>query len=380
MQDKVYVNLWYKRRKILRIYKKRSFASRKAEKDLATTIMAQPHVSIAILNWNGRKFLEQFLPSVQASTWANRTIVVIDNASTDDSVPFLEQHYPQVQIVRNAGNYGFAKGYNEGLKHVKGDYYILLNSDVEVTPGWIEPVIALMESDPSIGACQPKLLHYFQRNRFEYAGAAGGWLDYLGYPLARGRIFDVCEEDNGQYDTVEPIFWATGAAMFVRAGLYHQLGGLDEFFFAHQEEIDFCWRLQLAGYQVFACPQSVVYHVGGGTLPKGNSRKVFLNFRNNLIMMAKNMPAGRATWVIGYRFWLDAISAMKSLLAGQGTYFVAVFKAHIAFIGWWLFRKKESVFPLSKKGKLQGYLRKSVVCSHFIEGRKTFAEIVGNKS
>lgn len=342
--------------------------------------MTQPLVSIVILNWNGRKFLEQFLPSVQASTWTNKSIVVIDNASTDDSIPFLQSHYPAVQIVRNSANFGFAGGYNQGLKEVKGDYYILLNSDVEVTPGWIEPVIALMESDATIGACQPKLLQFQNRNLFEYAGAAGGWLDYLGYPLARGRIFDLCEPDNGQYDQPAPIFWASGAAMFVKANLYQQLGGLDTFFFAHQEEIDFCWRLQLAGYQVYACPQSVVYHVGGGTLPKGNSRKVFLNFRNNLIMMAKNMPAGEATWKIGYRFWLDTVSAFKSLFEGEGTYFIAVFRAHIAFVGWLFFKQKQSIFPASKKGKLQGYLPKSVVWSHFIGGKKTFAEIVGNKS
>jgi GT2 family glycosyltransferase len=342
--------------------------------------MTQPLVSIVILNWNGRKFLEQFLPSVQASTWQRKAIVVIDNASTDDSIDFLQTHYPSVRIERNAGNFGFAKGYNEGLKRVESDYYVLLNSDVEVTPDWIEPIIALMEANPAIGACQPKLLQYANRTLFEYAGAAGGWLDYLGYPLARGRIFDVCEPDLGQYDTAEPVFWASGAAMFVRANLYHQLGGLDEYFFAHQEEIDFCWRLQLAGYQVYACPQSVVYHVGGGTLPKGNSRKVFLNFRNNLVMMAKNMPAGAALVKILYRFWLDAISALKSLLAGQGTYFIAVFRAHFAFLGWLLFKRKQSIFPAEKKGKLQGYLHKSVVCSHFIKGKKTFAEIVKNKS
>jgi GT2 family glycosyltransferase len=342
--------------------------------------MTQPLVSIVILNWNGRKFLEQFLPSVESSTWTNKLIVVIDNASTDDSIAFLQAHYPQVQLVRNAGNYGFAKGYNEGLKEVAGDYFVLLNSDVEVASGWIEPVMALMESDTSIGVCQPKLLEYRNKTVFEYAGASGGWLDYLGYPFARGRIFDVNETDHGQYDTAAPIFWASGAAMFVRAKLYQQLGGLDPFFFAHQEEIDFCWRVQLAGYQVYACPQSVVYHVGGGTLPKGNSRKVFLNFRNNLIMMAKNMPAGVATWKILYRFWLDAISAVKSLLAGEGTYFVAVFKAHIAFLGWLLFKRKQSIFPADKTAKLQGYLHKSVVYSHFVKGKKTFAEIVGNKS
>lgn len=319
------------------------------------------------------------MPSVQASTWGNKHIAVIDNASTDDSVAFLQAQYSQVQIVHNGANYGFAKGYNEGLKQVKGDYYVLLNSDVEVTPGWIEPVMALMEKDPTIGACQPKFLQYTQRNLFEYAGAAGGMLDYLGYPLARGRIFDICEVDRGQYDDAIPVFWAGGAALFIRAPLYFEVGGFDEYFFAHQEEIDLCWRLQLAGHQVYVCPQSVVYHVGGGTLPKGNARKVFLNFRNNLIMMAKNMPRGAAAWKIPYRFLLDTVSAFKSLLEGQGRYFTAVFKAHFAFLNWWLFRQKQSVFPASRRKKLQGYIHKSVVWCHFVSGKKTFAEILEDK-
>lgn len=337
-----------------------------------------PHVSIVILNWNGQKFLERFLPSVMASTWQNFQVVVADNASTDDSIPFLRSYYPTVRVIELAHNYGFAKGYNEALKHVEAEYYVLLNSDVEVQPSWIEPVITLMESNKSIGACQPKLLQYNDRSHFEYSGACGGWIDWLGYPFARGRIFDVCEEDHGQYDTVEPIFWASGAAMFVRADLYHEIGGLDDFFFAHQEEIDFCWRLQRRGFMVYSCPQSVVYHVGGATLPKGNSRKVFLNFRNNLVMMAKNMPAWEAFWKISYRFLLDMVSAVKSLFAGEGKYFVAVFRAHIAFLGW-LFRKKEGV-GLPKAGiKLRGYISKSVVWAHFVLGKKTFGEIVKPK-
>lgn len=209
--------------------------------------MALPRVSIVILNWNGQRFLEQFMPSVMATTYANKEVVVVDNASTDDSVAFLQAQYPTVRILHNAGNYGFAKGYNEGLKRIEADYYVLLNSDVEVQPGWIEPMVQLLDGNPSIGACQPKLLQYHAKELFEYAGAAGGWLDCLGYPFARGRIFDVCEKDEGQYDSAEPIFWASGAAMFVRAELYHRVGGLDEYFFAHQEEIDLCWRMQLAG-------------------------------------------------------------------------------------------------------------------------------------
>ena len=313
-----------------------------------------------------------------ASTYSNCEVIVADNASTDDSVSFLKENFSFVRVIKLPENYGFARGYNEALKLVKSDYYILLNSDVEVEPNWIEPVIELMENDKSIGACQPKILQFHNKSLFEYAGAAGGWLDYLGYPFARGRIFDYCEKDSGQYDNSSPVFWASGAAMFVRSSLYQQLGGLDEYFFAHQEEIDFCWRLQLAGHKVYACPQSVVYHVGGGTLPKGNARKVFLNFRNNLIMMAKNLPASDAWWKIIYRFFLDAVSAIKSLFAGQATYFIAVLKAHFAFLYWLLSNRKKQ--PSGSNKKLQGYLQKSVVWSHFILEKKTFEEIVLKES
>ena len=339
-----------------------------------------PLVSIVILNWNGQKYLEQFLPFVMASTYSNFRVVVADNASTDDSVPFLRSYYPIIKILELKKNYGFARGYNEALKDVEGDYYVLLNSDVEVLPSWIEPIVEMMENNKGIGACQPKLLQQQNRDHFEYSGACGGSLDRLGYPSARGRIFDVCEPDQGEYDDAAPIFWASGAAMFVRAELYHELGGLDDFFFAHQEEIDFCWRLQRKGYMVYSCPASVVYHVGGATLPKGNSKKVFLNFRNNLVMMAKNMPVGEAFWKISYRFVLDAVSAVKSLLGGEGKYFVAVFRAHVAFLGW-LFAGEKSRSVLPKKGVvLHGYLRNSVVWAHFVKGKKTFSEIVKPKS
>lgn len=341
--------------------------------------MISPRISIVILNWNGRNYLQQFLPSVLASTYGNKEIVVIDNASTDDSVEWLQREFPSVKIVRNEKNYGFAKGYNEGMSSLQSDYFILLNSDVEVVPGWIEPVITLMEQDATIAICQPKLLQYKNKGLFEYAGAAGGWLDNLGYPFARGRIFDVCEEDKGQYDEPAPVFWASGAAMFVKAAVYKEMGGLDEFFFAHQEEIDLCWRAQLAGYKIYCCPQSVVYHVGGGTLPKGNERKVFLNFRNNLVMMAKNLPTGEAIIKIFFRFWLDAVSAFKSLFAGQVTYFIAVIKAHFAFLGWLFSKRANSLFPKTKKATLHGYLHKSVVWNHFILGKKKFSEIVDNK-
>lgn len=338
-----------------------------------------PVVAIVILNWNGKHFLQQFLPFVLSSTYVNKKIVVADNASTDQSIVFLQQHFPQVKIIYNPVNEGFAKGYNTALQQVAADYYVLLNSDVEVTAGWIEPIIELMERNPVIGACQPKILAHNDRRLFEYAGAAGGWLDAFGYPFARGRVFNTIEEDTGQYNVAEPCFWASGAALFVRADMYHLLGGLDEYFFAHQEEIDFCWRLQLAGYKVYVQPASVVYHVGGGTLPKSNHYKDFLNFRNNLVMLAKNLPFSEAWWKIPARIALDNIDAYKELFSGNSGAWVAIAKAHWYFTKWLLVNKKQSVFPLSKKGKLLGRYNGCVVWQYFIKHKKTFSEIIGNK-
>jgi len=339
----------------------------------------KPAVAIVILNWNGKKFLEQFLPSVVASTYENFTIIVADNASTDDSISFLKTHYPQVSIIQHTENGGYAKGYNAALNQVDSEYYVLLNSDVEVTPGWIEPVIAVMEKDSTVAACQPKLLSYHDKTKFEYAGASGGWLDNFGYPFMRGRIFDICETDNGQYDDATECFWASGAALFVKADAYKKTGGLDEFFFAHQEEIDLCWRMQLAGYKIMVQPASIVYHVGGGTLPKGNKRKTFLNFRNNLIMLTKNLPLGTALWKVPFRMILDGLSAWRGLFSGDTGYFAALIKAHFHFTGWLFFNRRKSVFPKDKSGKLSGWYKGTVVWDHFIKKKKTFSEIVGNK-
>jgi GT2 family glycosyltransferase len=338
-----------------------------------------PSVAIVILNWNGRKFLEQFLPSVMASVYDNKRVIVADNASTDDSVAFVQQYYPAIEIIPHQHNEGFAQGYNSALQQVQADYYVLLNSDVEVTPNWIVPIIDLMETDTAIAACQPKLLSWANKNLFEYAGASGGWIDNLGYPFMRGRIFDICEADKGQYDTLQQCFWASGAALFVRASVYHKLGGLDAYFFAHQEEIDLCWRMQLAGYKIFVQPASVVYHVGGGTLPKGNSRKTFLNFRNNLIMLTKNLPLASALWKIPLRMSLDGVVAWKNLLSGDGGYFMAVIKAHLHFCKWLLLDKKRSVFPAKTSGMLHGVYNGSAVWQHFIKKKKTFSEIINNK-
>ena len=336
-----------------------------------------PNVAIVILNWNGQKYLEQFLPSVLSTNYADYKVVVADNGSADDSVAFLEKNYPGIRLIRFTQNYGFAKGYNEALKQVDADYYVILNSDVEVQPGWLQPMVDLLEKDKHIAACQPKLLSYNDKKMFEYAGGAGGWLDKYGYPFAKGRIFDISEEDHGQYNEAEPIFWASGAALFIRSSVFHEMKGFDAYFFAHQEEIDLCWRIQLAGYKIYSCPASVVYHVGGGTLPKGNSLKTYLNFRNNRIMISKNMPLSKKIWVVPVRNLLDAISAWKGLLSGDGGYFVAILRAQLAFIKWWLFHKKKSVFPVSKKGSLSGHLNKNIVWLHFLEKKNYFSEIVG---
>jgi GT2 family glycosyltransferase len=303
-------------------------------------------------------------------------VIVADNASTDDSIIVLENKFPEVELIKLKKNYGFAKGYNEALKFVKAEYYVLLNSDVEVTSGWLEPIIKLFESDSTIGACQPKILSYTNKDSFEYAGASGGWIDKYGYPFARGRVFDHCERDLGQYDSIEQIFWATGAALVIKSELFHQLNGFDEYFFAHMEEIDLCWRLQLAGYKIYCCPESVVYHVGGGTLPKGDSRKTFLNYRNNQIMLAKNLSLKEKWWKIPFRLALDQVSALKALITGDGGYFKAVIKAHMAYFYWCLFIKNQK--PAIKKSlkELSGVYNGNIIWAYFIQKRKLFNQII----
>jgi len=337
----------------------------------------QPLVALVILNWNGRKHLEQFLPSVMASGYPALQVIVADNASTDDSVSFLKQHYPQVGLLTLAQNYGFAKGYNEALRQVHAPYYMLLNSDVEVAPGWLGPMVALLEQDATFAACQPKILSYNNKSLFEYAGAGGGWIDSFGYPCARGRVFDVCEHDSGQYNDAQEVFWASGAALLIKSNAFHAAGGFDAYFFAHQEEIDLCWRLQLMGHRVWCCPQSVVYHVGGGTLPRGNSKKTFLNFRNNQIMLAKNLPWSEKWWKIPYRQALDALSAWKGLLSGDAGYTLAIIKAHVAFWGWIISGTRQQRKSIRRPlGQLHGVFRGNMVWQHFALGKKKFSEIV----
>ena len=314
-----------------------------------------------------------------ASAYENLSVIVADNASTDDSVSFLNKNYPSVRIFINSVNEGFAKGYNTALKQVSADYYVLLNSDVEVSKEWINPIISLMESDESIAACQPKILSFDHQHQFEYAGASGGWIDQLGYPFTRGRVFDHCETDNGQYEDVSQIFWATGAAMFVRSSVFHDMEGFDEFFFAHQEEIDLCWRMQRAGYKIYVIPSSIVYHVGGGTLAMGSSKKVYLNFRNNLIMLFKNLSFSESIWKIPLRLILDNVTAFKALVKGQSDVFIAIESAHFNFIKWIFSHRSKNNYSRIKINRLSGVYNGSVVWQYFINKKKTFYQIIGFK-
>lgn len=336
-------------------------------------------MAVVILNWNGKQFLENFLPSVMASDYENLSVVIADNASTDDSISFLQKNYPGMKILPNEVNEGFAKGYNTALEKVSADYYVLLNSDVEVDPGWISPIILLMEHDEKIAACQPKILSFQNKIQFEYAGASGGWIDAFGYPFSRGRVFDFCENDVGQYNDSCEIFWATGAALFVRSSVFHELDGFDEYFFAHQEEIDLCWRMQRAGYKIFAEPASVVYHVGGGTLPTGNKRKVYLNFRNNLVMLSNNLPLSESLWKIPVRIILDMVAAFHALLKGDFSTFSSIESAHLNFLKWLLTGKRKKRFPKIKMKNMNGVYAGSIVWKYFINKKKTFSEIVMGK-
>ena len=331
------------------------------------------NVAVVILNFNGKKFLEKFLPNVIEHSSEVADIIIADNASTDDSVAFMKENYPNIRLITNDFNGGFSTGYNIALRQVEAKYYCLLNSDIEVTPHWIEPVIELMESDPMIAACQPKILSYHDKNKFEYAGAGGGFIDKYGYPFCRGRIFQHLENDEGQYDDTKEVFWATGACMFVRADVYHKFGGLDDSFFAHMEEIDFCWRVKNQDYKVMYCPQSKVYHIGGGTLPKSSARKTYLNFRNNLSLLMKNLPKGAVFATISYRILLDWVAGIKFLCDGSFADLWAVTRAHLSFYRHIpTLRKKRK--ELTHKHVSQIY-QKNIVFKHFLEKKKLYTEL-----
>lgn len=326
--------------------------------------------AVVILNWNGRELLAQFLPSVIRYS-SEATVYVADNASTDDSVLFISENFPTVKIIQNKTNGGYAKGYNDALKNVSEDILVLLNSDVEVTENWLTPVISEFRKDATLAAAQPKILDYKNKAYFEYAGAGGGFVDALGYPYCRGRIFNTLELDEGQYNDTIPIFWATGAALFVKNTVFWEVGGLDEDFFAHQEEIDLCWRLQNNGYVVKYIGASTVYHVGGATLAAGNPRKTFYNFRNTLLALVKNVKGAKVWGIIFIRLILDAIAAFQFLFQGKPKHFSAILKAHFSF--YTLIRKflkKRRIY--AKKTKY--YRINSIVWYYFIRKKHHFKD------
>lgn len=335
-----------------------------------------PKVAIVILNWNGLKHLSQFLPSVMASEWGNLDIVVGDNASSDGSVDFLKSSFPAIKIIQNDQNYGFTGGYNRVLKQVEADYYILLNSDIEVTPNWIAPVIAMMEGDDKIAAAAPKIKAYHQPTHFEHAGAAGGFIDSYGYPFCRGRIFYEVEEDKGQYNQSDEIFWASGAALFIKKKCWDETGGFDERFFAHMEEIDLCWRLKNMGYKIMYCAQSEVYHVGGGTLDKENPFKTYLNFRNNLLLLKKNLPFGRSAFTIGIRLWLDLLAIIRFVGEGKRKDARAVSRAHRNFFRT-LFQTEQSGIkvPKAHHSTLKRMYKHNIVWDFFVKKKRVFSDL-----
>lgn len=336
-----------------------------------------PKVAVVILNWNGIFFLEKFLPSVYNSTYPNIEFIIGDNASEDGSIKFIEDNYPSITIIRNSKNLGFAGGYNAVLKQVEADYYVLLNSDVEVTPSWIEPVIDYIESEPNMVAAQPKIRAYHARDYFEHAGAAGGFIDRYGYPFCRGRLFQTVEKDNGQYDQNTDVFWATGAALFIKSSAWKAAQGFDSDFFAHMEEIDLCWRLKKMGYRIGYVHNSTIYHVGGGTLNTSNPKKTYLNFRNNLVMLQKNLPFLAAVWVIFARFWLDFAALLKFLLERKPQDAWAVSRAHQYFL--------INIFKNARKRKQStdefnatGFYKKSIIWQHFVNKIQRFSDLKAN--
>ncbi len=335
--------------------------------------MHTPKTAVVILNWNGKHLLERFLPGIIAHTPENVEVIVADNASEDDSVAFLSEHYPQVRLIQLDKNYGYAGGYNRALEQVDAEYFVLLNSDMQVTDGWLQPCIDMMEEDHGVVAVQPKIRSLKQPDYFEHAGAAGGYLDQYGFPFCRGRIFQTVEKDEGQYDDAVDIFWATGAAMFVRAWAFHKAGGFDERFFAHMEEVDLCWRWQHMGFRVRYCPQSVIYHLGGGSLPASSPRKTYLNFRNSLWMLAKNLPRRKFYRLIFFRYALDELAAARFLFTGQGKNLMAVARAWYAFLTKGKRLRRENRHVPEKMPAL--LYRRSIVLGYYLFRKKRFSDL-----
>lgn len=335
--------------------------------------------AVVILNWNGEKFLNQFLPVLLQNTQLpDVDIYVADNASTDNSLSLLKEKFPTVKTVLLDKNYGFAGGYNKALAQIKADYFVLLNSDVEVTENWLQPLLNYMNEHADVAACQPKIKSFYNRDYFEHAGASGGFIDYLGFPFCRGRVVGTAEEDRGQYDTVIDVFWATGACLLIRSELYNQVGGLDDEFFAHMEEIDLCWRLRSRGFRIVCIPQSTVFHVGGGTLHVEHPHKTYLNFRNNLLMLYKNLPQKSLSNIMRWRKLFDYAAAFQLFVTGKPQNAKSVFKARKDFkkmLPGFVDKRIENL-SLATRTDFPEMLRKSIVIEYYLKGNKTYSKLI----
>ena len=340
--------------------------------------MVNRKIAIVILNWNGAKLFETYLPSVvRNSSVEGVELFVADNGSTDNSIQLLSEKFPEFKIIELKKNYGFAEGYNKALQKIDADYFVLLNSDVEVTPGWIEKIMQLFDKNPKIAAVQPKILSYEKPHLFEYAGAAGGFIDRFGYPFCRGRILNKTEADTGQYDKATPIFWASGACIFIKAKAFREAGGFDGDFWAHMEEIDLCWRLKSKGYEIWYQPESVVFHLGGGTLSYGNPKKIYFNFRNNLFMLFKNLSRYQFKRIFFVRMALDGVAAVKFLVGLQFRGFWAVVKAHASFyrnLPVLIKKRKDTQKSVIEKEHREIY-RKNIMWKFFIQKKRKFSEL-----
>lgn len=332
----------------------------------------QKKIAVVILNYNGKNWLEKFLPSVIEHNTEIADIIVADNLSTDDSLDFMRKNYPEIQLIVNTENKGYAGGYNQALKGLEYKYFVLLNSDIEVTNNWLTPLYEKLESDTNFAACQPKIKSYNEKDYYEYAGAAGGFIDYLGYPFCRGRIFSNLEKDQNQYNESSEIFWASGAALFIRSDIFWEAGALDEKFFAHMEEIDLCWRIKNLGYSIHYCPDSTVYHVGGGTLDAENPKKAYLNFRNSLATLAKNLPKGKKFPIIFTRMLLDGVAAVQFLFSGKYMHILSILKAHRDFYKMLPYLKKNSSGATKYPSTVY---KKSMVKSFFLEKKTRFSDL-----
>jgi GT2 family glycosyltransferase len=340
-------------------------------------IVARKDTAVVILSYNSRKWHELFLPKIVEQAASGYDVIVVDHASPDDTADYVKHHFPYVQLIRLTENHGFAWGYAEALKQIEAKYYVLLSSDFEVTDNWFPPIHAAMEANPDMAACQPKIRYYKDREYFEYAGAAGGFMDKWGYLFCRGRIFSTLEKDEGQYDDACEIFWASGGCFVVRADVYHHLGGLDPDLFAHMEEVDVCWRMKNAGYSIGYVPDSTVFHVGGSVITYGSPQKTYYNFRNSLVLLLKNEKSGKLAWLLPLRLLLDCLAAMQFLAGGQFKNIGAIIKAHWNFFftfGKW-YKKREAVKALATERNVRTIYRKSIILQYFAKGKKKFSQL-----